>query len=151
LLSPTTDRASDILGIAHDPLQPVFAPRSVAVIGASDRPGSVGRTLLRNLISSPFGGTVYPVNPRHPSVLGIRAYPDVGSLPEPADLAVIATPAATVPDLVEECVAAGVRAAVIISAGFRETGPAGEELEQRLLLRARAGGLRVVGPNCLGS
>jgi acetyltransferase len=64
LLSPTTDRTSDILGIGHDPLQPVFAPRSVAVIGASDRPGSVGRTLLRNLIKSPFGGTVYPVNPR---------------------------------------------------------------------------------------
>jgi acetyltransferase len=83
-------------------------------------------------------------------VLSLRAYPDVGSLPEPADLAVIATPAATVPDLVEECVTAGVRAAVIISAGFRETGPAGEELEQRLLLRARAGGLRLMGPNCLG-
>ena len=150
LLPPTTDGASDILGIARDPLQPVFAPRSVAVIGASQRPGSVGRTLLWNLISSPFGGTVYPVNPRHPSVLGIRAYPDVGSLPEPAELAVIATPAAIVPDLVEECVAAGVRAAVIISAGFRETGRPGAELEERLLLRARAGGMRLIGPNCLG-
>jgi acetyltransferase len=150
LLSPTTDRASDILGIANDPLQPVFAPRSVAVVGASERPGSVGRTLLWNLISSPFGGTVYPVNPRYPSVLGIRAYPDVGSLPAPAELAVIATPAATVPGLIEECVTAGVRAAVIISAGFRETGPAGEELEKRLLERARVGGMRLVGPNCLG-
>jgi acetyltransferase len=149
-LVPTTDRASDILGIAHDPLQPVFAPRSVAVIGASERPGSVGRTLLWNLISSPFGGTVYPVHPKRPSVLGVRAFRDVGSLPEPAELAVIATPAATVPDLIEECVTAGVRAAVIISAGFRETGHPGEELEQRMLELARAGGMRLVGPNCLG-
>jgi acetyltransferase len=146
---PTPDRASDILGVAEHPLEAIFAPRSVAVIGASERPGSVGRTLLWNLISSPFGGTVHPVNPERASVLGVRAYPSLGDVPGRVDLAVIATPASTVPDLINECVAAGVRAGVVISAGFRETGPAGVELERQVLERAR-GRMRVVGPNCLG-
>src|SRR5260370_14273547 len=98
-----------------------FKPRSVAVIGATDRAGHVGRTLLWNLISSPFGGTVYPGNLQKSSVLGIKAYPNVRSLPDPAELAVIVTPAETVPGVVEDCAGAGVKRDVIISAGVRES------------------------------
>src|SRR5947209_16916831 len=96
------------------PLEFFFSPRSVAVIGATERPGSVGRALLWNLISSPFGGTVYPVNPRRSSVLGVKAYPSVADLPERAELAVLATPAQTVPELVRQCAAAGVKGCIII-------------------------------------
>src|SRR4051812_24966066 len=99
-----------------------FSPRNVAVIGATENPVSIGRTVLRNLIGSPFGGAIFPVNPKRANVLGIRAYPNIGSIPVPADLAVIVTPAATVPDVIGECVAAGVRGAVVISAGFKEIG-----------------------------
>ena len=115
-----TDRAHDVLRGARRSLRGMFHPRNVAVIGASETPGTVGRTLLWNLVSSPFGGTVYPVNPKHPSVLGIRAYPSMGEVPDKVDLAVIATPAATVPGIIRECVQAGVRDAIVISAGFRE-------------------------------
>src|SRR5215469_2910279 len=97
-----------------------FAPRSVAVIGATEKSGSVGRSILWNLISSPFGGTVYPVNAKRGSVLGIKAYPSIGAVPQKVDLAVIITPAATVPGLIRECGEAGVRGVVVISAGFRE-------------------------------
>ncbi|TAM91238.1 GNAT family N-acetyltransferase [bacterium] len=131
-------------------LDAVFAPRGVAVIGASDREGSVGRTLLRNMIERPFGGTVYPVNPAHEQVLGIKAYPSIAEVPGVVDLAVIATPAASVPGVVRGCADRGVRAAVIISAGFREIGPAGLELEQRIRSEARRGKMRIVGPNCVG-
>jgi acetyltransferase len=149
LLKPITDPAYDILRSERQPLRPIFAPEAVAVIGATEREGSVGRTLLWNLISSPFGGTVFPVNPKRRNVLGIRAYPDLYSLPEPPDLAVIATPAPTVPDLIGECVEVGIKGAIIISAGFREIGQAGLELERQIQERAR-GKLRLVGPNCLG-
>jgi len=131
-------------------LDAIFKPQSVAVIGASERPGSVGRTLLWNLISNPFGGTVYPVNPKRSNVLGIRAYPSVRDIPEPVDLAVIATPAPTVPGVVQECVEAGVKGAIIISAGFKEIGEEGRRLEEQILAIARKGGMRIVGPNCLG-
>ena len=142
--------ANDVLGTAGRPLDAIFAPRNVAVIGATEKAGSVGRTILWNLISSPFGGTVFPVNPNHPSVLGIKTYPGISAVPDPIDLAVIVTPAPSVPDLVGACVEAGVRGAIIISAGFRETGAAGMELEQRVLEQARRGRMRIVGPNCLG-
>jgi acetyltransferase len=131
-------------------LDAIFAPQSVAVIGATDRPGSVGRALMWNLVSNPFGGVVYPINPGRESVLGIRAYPHVAATPGPVDLAVIATPAAGVPEVVAECVAARVKGAVIISAGFRECGAHGAALEQKVLVEAKRGGLRIVGPNCLG-
>ncbi len=132
------------------PLNAIFAPKSIAVVGATDKAGSVGRTLLWNLISNPFGGTVFPVNPRHASVLGIKAYPNLAALPQQVDLAVIATPAPTVPGIVAECVAAGVKGAIIISAGFKESGAAGAQLEQQILEQARRGKLRIIGPNCLG-
>jgi acetyltransferase len=105
---------------------------------------------LWNLIGSPFGGTVFPVNPKHHSVMGIKAYPNIAAIPEPVDLAVIATPAPTVPAIIQECVEAGVKSAIIVSAGFKEIGPAGIELEHQILEQARQGRLRIIGPNCLG-
>ena len=120
------------------------------MIGATEKAGSVGRAILWNLISSPFGGTVYPVNPKRPNVLGIRSYPDIAAVPEPVDLAVIVTPAATVPQVIGDCVKAGVKGAIIISAGFKEIGPEGAELERKVLEQARRGRMRLIGPNCLG-
>lgn len=134
----------------RNPLRPLFAPKSVAVVGASERPGSIGRAVVQNLISSPFGGTVYPVNQNRRSVLGIHAYPRIADVPECVDLAVIATPARTVPDIIAECCTAGVRGAVIISAGFRERGGAGLELEGRILAEAKRVGMHVLGPNSFG-
>ncbi|AFY87903.1 bifunctional acetate--CoA ligase family protein/GNAT family N-acetyltransferase [Chroococcidiopsis thermalis] len=146
------ERAHDILRSeqSSNPLNSIFAPQNVAVIGASEKQGSVGRTLLWNLISNPFGGTVFPVNPKRPSVLGIKAYPTIQDVPAPVDLAVIAIPAPSVPRAIAECVAAGVKGAIIISAGFKEAGVAGIELERQVLEQARRGNLRIVGPNCLG-
>ncbi|TAK66425.1 MAG: GNAT family N-acetyltransferase [Betaproteobacteria bacterium] len=143
------DRTLDVLHFERDSLGAIFAPKSVAVIGATEKVGRVGRTVLWNLISNPFGGTVYPVNKRHKQVLGIRAYADVARVPETIDLAVIVTPAPTVPGVVSECVAAGVKSAIIISAGFKEAGAAGAALERRIAETAR-GKLRLIGPNCLG-
>jgi acetyltransferase len=145
-----TDPTYDILRTQRRPLDALFNPRCVAVIGASERAGSVGRTLLWNLLRSPFGGTVYPVNPRRHSVLGVHCFASVAEVPEPVDLAVIATPAPGVPEVVAACVAAGVRAAIVISAGFREVGPEGEALEGRLRDALRGSGMRLLGPNCLG-
>jgi acetyltransferase len=147
---PLTDPAHDVLRYERQPLDAIFEPEAVAVVGATERPGSVGRTILWNLISNPFGGTVYPVNSRRSSVLGIKAYPSLADLPEQADLAVIVAPAQTVPGIIEECVEGGVPAAIIISAGFRETGPEGAALEERVLEIARRGRMRLMGPNCLG-
>ncbi len=146
----TTDKAHDVLRTEGHPLDALFHPRTVAVIGATERPGSIGRRVLWALVSSPFGGTVFPVSKDRPSVLGIKAYPNVSAVPEPVDMAVIATPAATVPGIVGECVKAGVKTAVVISAGFKEHGDAGLELERHIAARIRGTQLRVVGPNCLG-
>jgi acetyltransferase len=147
---PSTDPAHDILRTERRQLDTFFSPKTVAVIGATEKAGSVGRTVLWNLISSPFGGTVYPVNPNRPNVLGIRAYPKIADIPEPIDLAVIVTPAQTIPGIIAECVKAGIKAAVVISAGFKETGAGGAELERQILEHARRGKMRVIGPNCLG-
>jgi acetyltransferase len=132
------------------PLDSIFAPRMVAVIGATEKQGSVGRALLWNLISNPFGGTVYPINSNRPNVLGIKAYKNIASVPDLVDLAVVVTPAATVPGVISECVEAGVTAAIVISAGFKETGPEGARLEQEVLAEAHRGRMRIIGPNCLG-
>ncbi|MFN9867910.1 MAG: bifunctional acetate--CoA ligase family protein/GNAT family N-acetyltransferase [Pseudanabaena sp.] len=145
-----SDPAHDIWKKQRHPLDCIFRPRSVAVIGASEREGSVGRTLLWNLIRSPFGGTVFPVNPQRHSVLGIKSYRDIASVPEIVDLVIIATPAATVPQVIRECVAVGVKGAILISAGFKEIGEQGAALEQEVLAEARKGGMRIIGPNCLG-
>jgi acetyltransferase len=143
------DRAHDILRSEGHPLDPIFSPRSVALIGASERPGSVGRNVLWNLLSSPFGGTVFPINKQRPSVLGIKAYPSVKDLPEQVDLVVITTPAETVPGLIHECVEEGVPAGIVISAGFKEHGERGKQLEAEIMQTIR-GKMRIIGPNCLG-
>ena len=142
--------ALDLLHARRQPLDVFFSPRSVAVIGATENPGSVGRTLLWNLLTTQFGGTIFPVNPKRPSVLGIKAYANIAAVPEPVELAVIVTPAATVPDLVAQCAEAGVRGAIVISAGFKEIGAEGAELERQVLQNAKRGGMRIIGPNCLG-
>jgi acetyltransferase len=131
-------------------LQSFFLPASVAVIGATEREGSVGRTVLANLLQGSYQGRVYPVNRKHTKLLGIPCYPNPKDLPEPADLAVIMTPAATVPGVVRECVDAGVRSAIVISAGFKERGAEGLELERQVKAELRRGSMRLVGPNCLG-
>jgi acetyltransferase len=143
------DPSSDVYRVESHPLDPLFAPRSVAVVGASERPGSVGRSVLWNLLSSPFGGTVFPVNAKRPSVLGIKAYPRVSDLPDKVDLVVITTPADTVPDLLAEAVKLGIPAGIVISAGFKEHGEHGKELEDRIS-RIIRGKMRLIGPNCLG-
>lgn len=134
----------------RESLDVIFNPTSVAIIGATEKAGSVGRTLVYNLISSPFGGTVYPVNPKRPSVLGIKAYPSLSAIGDPIDLAVIVTPAPSVPSIIKECVDYGVKGAIIISAGFKEVGPEGVALETAILEEARRGNMRIIGPNCLG-
>ena len=138
--------ALEIVGDRRPALQAMLAPKSVAVIGASEKPGSVGRALLENLQS--FNGDIFPINPGHPMVLGRKAFREIGDISEKVDLAVIATPAATVPDIVSDCARHGVSGAVIISAGFKECGPAGAELEQQILVRR--GQMRIIGPNCVG-
>ncbi len=127
-----------------------FHPRHIAVIGATDHAGTVGRSILSNLVAGPFRGSIYPVNPKHTTVLGLPSYPGIGQTPAPADLAVIATPAPTVPEVIHECVQAGVKGAIIISAGFREAGPSGRALEEQIQAAAAGSPLRIVGPNCLG-
>lgn len=143
------DPAHDLVGVRESPLAPIFTPRSVAVIGASDRPGSVGFTVVTNLVASPFGGPVWPVNPKRPSVLGLPAYPSIAKLPGVPDLIVVTTPAATVPGIIREAVEAGVPAAIVISAGFKEVGEPGRELERQIAATIR-GRMRLIGPNCLG-
>ncbi len=146
----TTDPATAILGGGKHPLEPFFSPSSVALIGATENEGSVGRTVFWNLISNPFGGMVFPINPKRPSVLGIKAYPNVAAVPGEVELAVITTPAPTVPGLIRECVDAGIRCAIVLSAGFKEVGPEGAALEQKVLQEAQRGKMRIIGPNCLG-
>src|SRR5450432_2009037 len=144
------DLSHDLLRQERQPLDVFFSPKVVAVVGATETAGSVGRTVLWNLISTPFGGTVFPVNPKRPSVLGIKAYATLADVPAKVDLAVIVTPATAVPGVVGQCADLQIPGAVIISAGFREVGSAGVELERRTLAEARRGRMRIVGPNCLG-
>jgi acetyltransferase len=143
---------SDPAQRARPSLDAFFQPRSVAVIGASERPSSVGRAVMENLCCGGFKGAIYPINPARSTVLGIQAWKDIEAVPGPVDLAVIATPAATVPGIVGQCAAVGVQAAIILSAGFNECGAAGAALERELIAAARGGRapMRVIGPNCLG-
>ena len=144
-----SERAHDILKqTRNNPVQAFFRPRTVALIGASESPDSVGAALAQNLLG--FGDGFFPVNPRRKSVLGRPAFARIGEVPRKVDLAVIATPAESVAGIVRECVDAGVTAAIIVSAGFKETGAEGVALEQQILAEAARGNLRIVGPNCLG-
>lgn len=131
------------------PLHALFMPKNIAIIGASEKSGSVGRALVENLRD--FEGMTHPINPNHGEVFGVRTFSNITEVPEVIDLAVIAAPATTVPEIIRECVEAKVGGAIIISAGFRECGEAGAELEREVLAEARRGKLRLIGPNCLGA
>lgn len=131
-------------------LDAIFTPRTVAVIDGSEKESDITRTVLSNLVNHPFGGTVFPVSRRETHVLGIKSYAKVSDAPEAVDLAVVAAPAQEVPGVIGECADAGVRGAIILSPGFRETGAEGAELESQVLEQARRGQMRIIGPNCLG-
>ncbi|HSX14200.1 MAG TPA: bifunctional acetate--CoA ligase family protein/GNAT family N-acetyltransferase [Chlamydiales bacterium] len=139
------DPSLNFLKQRNSKLDHFFRPKTIAVIGATDKEGSVGRTLMQNLIS--FEGTIIPVNPNRDTVFGLKAYAEV---PEGVDLAIVVTPAKTVPAIIEACVKKKVSAAVIISAGFKEMGEPGIALETQIAKHAIAGKMRIIGPNCLG-
>jgi acetyltransferase len=139
-----------VLSSGKASMDALFLPSSVAVIGASERAGTVGRTVLENLLRGTFQGRVFPVNPKREQLLGVSAYPSLSSISEKLDLAVIATPAATVPGIIAECVDAGVKSAVVISAGFREKGAEGAALEEKIREELCRSSMRLIGPNCLG-
>ena len=134
----------------HSAFDCMFAPQSVAVVGATTREGSVGRTVIENLSRGALRGKVYPINPKRDEVFGLYCYKSLSSVPEKVDLAVVITPAPTVPGVIGECVKAGVRAAVVISAGFKEQGAEGARLEQEIRQQLRGTNMRLIGPNCLG-
>lgn len=145
-VTQTTDSLLTTPNSRRPSLQRMLSPKVVAVIGATEAPNSVGRALMENLFS--FGENLYPINPKRPTVLGVKAFSKIADVPAPVDLAVIATPAFTVPDVIGECAKAGVSGAVIISAGFKECGTVGIKLEEEILARRRR--MRIIGPNCLG-
>jgi acetyltransferase len=131
-------------------LDAMFTPASVAVIGATSRPGTVGYSVLQNLLGGKHPVKVYAVNAKHPEVLGLKSYAGIRDVPEAVDLAIVATPAVTVPQIIGECVEAGTKSAIVLSAGFKERGAAGAELEQRIKDKLRQGSMRLIGPNCMG-
>jgi len=135
---------------AYASMKPIFAPQSIAVVGASRNAAQLGTQILHNLRDSGFRGSLYAVNPNATEIDLVPCYPSVRSIEGPVDLAVIAVPAKHVESVVDDCVAKGVRALVVITAGFGETGAAGREAEQRILEKVRAAGMRMVGPNCMG-
>src|ERR1700674_1303743 len=131
-------------------LDAMFNPSSVAVVGATEHAGTVGLTVLQNLLNPAFAGRVYPVNPKRSEILGVKAFKKMGEVPEAVDLVVLATPAATIPGLIGECVAAQAKSAVVISAGFKERGASGTALEQQIQGQLHGHAMRLIGPNCLG-
>lgn len=145
-----TDPSQNFMERYPQPLDALFLPNSVAVIGAKDDLSSVGATIVNNLKSGGFKGRIYPVNPKRNEVLGLKCYPSISDIPEAVDLAVIVTPAATVPKIVAQCVDAKVKSSIIISAGFKEMGPSGIKLEEEILAYAHKGRMPIIGPNCLG-
>ena len=131
-------------------LDKIFNPQTVAIIGASDVEGSVGHAIVKNFTQSGFAGKVYFVNIKKPEILGVKTYPSIEQVPEEVDLAMIATPAKTVPGVMEECGRAKVKGVIIVSAGFKEIGPEGKALEDQVGAIAKKYGVRVIGPNCIG-
>lgn len=145
-----TDPSQNFIDRVPQILDPLFHPKTIAVIGAKDAPGSVGFTLMNNLMNPLYHGHVYPVNPKRAYVCGLPSYSSIKAIPHPVDLALLVTPAATVPQLVKECVEAGVKSAIIISAGFKELGEKGLKLEEEILKHARGASMPIIGPNCIG-
>jgi acetyltransferase len=142
------DREELFAGL-HD-LRPILEPQSVAVIGASRQPGTVGYAVLSNLLMGQYTGVVYPVNPKAKAICCVRAYSSVTEIPDPVDLAVVIVRASLVPQVLEECGQKGIKGAIVISAGFKETGPEGAKLEAQVKEIAHHYGIALVGPNCLG-
>ncbi len=131
-------------------LEPFFKAKSVAIIGASGIQGSIGNVLLQNFLNPAYKGKVYPVNPKYNSISGLKCYPSILEIEDHIDLAVIAVPARLTPKIMQECVKKGIKAAIIISGGFSEIGPEGKALEDETIKIAKEGGIRVIGPNCIG-
>ncbi len=131
-------------------LKPFFHPRGVAVIGASRQQGSIGHRVLASLRSGGFTGSIFPVNPFADTIDGLRVFPSLAAVPEPVDLAVITVPAHLAPSVIDECAAKGVPAAILIAAGFAETGERGARIEEELHTKIRQHGIRIIGPNCFG-
>jgi acetyltransferase len=131
-------------------LDSIFNPKVIACIGATDRVDSVGYAVMHNLLTGGFEGKVYPVNPKHKTIQGVTAYKSIKKLPQRPDLAIIITPAATVPGIVQECGESGVGGLLIISAGFKEAGEEGERMLEQITETSREFGMRIIGPNCLG-
>ncbi|MES9968749.1 MAG: bifunctional acetate--CoA ligase family protein/GNAT family N-acetyltransferase [Candidatus Thiodiazotropha sp.] len=131
-------------------LTPLFSPKSIAMFGASERKNSVGEVVFKNLISAGFKGRIYPINPKHEKVQGKKAYKSIDAINKPVELAVVATPAKTIPAIVQACGEHGVKTMIILSAGFRETGVTGRRLEDKVVELAKEYGIRFIGPNCLG-
>ena len=131
-------------------LDPILKPKTIAVIGASRSRDTIGHEILANLISRGFTGAVYPVNPHAHAIHSVRAYPSIGAVPEPVDLAIIVVPKQAVIPSAEECGQNGVKGLVVISAGFREVGTEGAERERELVKVCRRYGMRMIGPNCMG-
>jgi acetate---CoA ligase (ADP-forming) len=132
------------------PLDPIFSPRTIAVVGASRRRDSLGFSLLHNLVVNEFSGAIFPVNPTAAAIHSLKCYPTVDAIPDPVDLAVIMVPRGKVQGVIEECIAKGVKGLIVITAGFSETGKEGAALERRLRETVRAAGVRTIGPNCMG-
>jgi len=131
-------------------LEHFFSPSSVAVIGASQNPAKIGHEILNNIVQYGYGGAVYPINPKAQEILGHAAYSNVAAVPDKIDLAVVAVPPKGVMEVLEECGHKGIDSAVIITAGFKEPGPEGALIEERIAQRAAELGIRIIGPNCLG-
>ncbi|HEY9051632.1 MAG TPA: CoA-binding protein, partial [Gammaproteobacteria bacterium] len=131
-------------------LDHLFSPRSIAVFGASERENALGTIVFHNLIDGGFKGELYPINPKHHSVQGKHAYKNISDISKTIDLALVTTPAKTVPDIVRQCGEHGIKAMVILSAGFSEAGKEGERLQNLILEHAQHYGIRIIGPNCLG-
>jgi acetyltransferase len=148
-LNSTPDK--EVTGMnRHSELDYIFAPRSIAVIGATSRERSVGRTIVENLLKGACREELYAVNPKYDEVLGVRCYKDIGSVPRKVDLAIVVTPAPAVPAVIGECAKAGVLGAIVISAGFKEKGEEGALLEQEIRRQLVSSKMRLIGPNCLG-
>ena len=131
-------------------LDRMFRPKSIAVIGARQKPDSIGAIMMRNLKEGGFGGEIFPVNPRRSHIMGYKAFSSVDVIPSPVDLGIIATDISAAPGIVEACGNAGMGGVVIVSAGGKETGAKGRKTEAAIRKKAEAFGLRVIGPNCIG-
>ncbi|MGD9039374.1 MAG: CoA-binding protein, partial [Desulfobacteraceae bacterium] len=131
-------------------LEKIFEPNSVAIIGASEKKGTIGHSLIKNLMEGNYQGKIYPINPKYESIKNLPSFPSILATGQLIDLAVIATPIAQVPSIIRECVRANVSGTIVISAGGKEIGSKGQEIEEEIRKEALKGGIRIIGPNCMG-